>query len=269
MTKTILITGSTDGIGFETAKALASLGHKILIHGRCESKLTKTQTILSKLTSSETIESFRADLSKIQDVETLATAIADTHSKLDVLINNAGVFKVPTPFTKEGYDLRFIVNTIAPYLLTKRLLPLMSTDARVINLSSAAQSAVNPDALTGKVQLDDNQAYAQSKLALTMWSSHLAQALTNKEPAIIAINPASFLASKMVKDAYGVDGNDLRVGADILIKASLSDQFADASGKYFDNDQRQFALPHPDAQNNRKIEQVMQAIETALLKMSA
>ena len=86
---------------------------------------------------------------------------------------------------------------------------------------------------------------------------------------VIAVNPASFLASKMVKDAYGVDGNDLRVGADILVRAALSDEFANASGRYFDNDQRRFAAPHPDALVAAKNEQVVQGIDATLAEMSA
>lgn len=269
MTKTILITGSTDGIGLETAKVLVGSGHKVLIHGRSNAKLANTETTLSRISGAKAIETYRADLSQVSEVEVLATAVAEKHSKLDVLINNAGVFKTPNPLTQDGFDLRFIVNTVAPYLLTKRLLPLLSTDGRVINLSSAAQSPVNLDALAGKFRLDDSQAYAQSKLALTMWSFHLAQSLANKGPAIIAVNPASFLASKMVKGAYGVEGNDLRVGADILVRAALSDEFANASGRYFDNDQRRFAPPHPDALDARKNEQLVQAIEAVLADINA
>jgi NAD(P)-dependent dehydrogenase (short-subunit alcohol dehydrogenase family) len=269
MTKTILITGATDGIGLETAKLFAGLGQELLIHGRSEGKLADTARVLSQVEGAGTIETYRADLSQIADVEALARSIIDKHTGLDVLINNAGVFKVPNPLTSDGFDLRFIVNTVAPYLLTKRLLSLMSTGGRVVNLSSAAQAAVDVDALAGKVRLDDNQAYAQSKLAITMWSFHLAQSLADKGPAMIAVNPASFLASKMVKDAYGVQGNDLRVGADILVRAALSDEFAGASGQYFDNDRGQFTAPHPDALNPQKNERLASAIEAVLAEIGS
>lgn len=261
MAKTILITGSTDGIGLETAKALAESAHKVLIHGRSDAKLAATEKTLSRLGDAKAIESYRADLSQLAEVEALANAIAEKHSKLDVLINNAGVFKTPNPRTPDGFDIRFIVNTVAPYLLTQRLLPLMSPEGRVINLSSAAQSPVKLDALAGKTRLDDSQAYAQSKLAITMWSFRLAQSLAKSGPAIIAVNPASLLASKMVKDAYGIDGKDIRVGSDILVRAALSDEFANASGRYYDNDQRRFASPHPDALDARKNQKLVAAIE--------
>ena len=94
-----------------------------------------------------------------------------------------------------------------------------------------------------------------------MWSFHLAQALTNKGPTIVAVNPASLLASKMVKDAYGVEGRDLGIGADILVRAALSDEFANASGRYFDNDQGRFSQPHPDALDTAKNKKLVAAIE--------
>ena len=198
MKKTIFLTGATDGIGFETAKVLVGAGHTVLIHGRSNAKLTDTEKVLSRIDGAGIIESYRADLSKITEVEALASAITRDHSSLDVIINNAGVFKTPVPVTGDGYDVRFMVNTISPYLLTKRLLPLLPGDGRVINLSSAAQSPVSLKALAGQTRLNDGQAYAQSKLALTMWSFQLARALTDKGPTIIAVNPGSQLASKMV-----------------------------------------------------------------------
>jgi NAD(P)-dependent dehydrogenase (short-subunit alcohol dehydrogenase family) len=268
MTKTILITGSTDGIGLETAKLLADSGHTLLIHGRSEEKLADTESTLLRIPGAKIISSYRADLSQLSDVEALAAAVIHEHPEIDVLINNAGVFKTSNPITDDGFDLRFIVNTVAPYLLTQRILPTLPANGRVINLSSAAQSPVKLDALAGKRRLSDSEAYAQSKLAITMWSFHLAQSLGNRGPAIIAVNPASLLASKMVKDAYGVAGSDLGVGADILVRAALSDEFANASGQYFDNDIGQFASPHRDALDPRKNEKLVQAIEALLANLS-
>lgn len=264
MKKTILITGATDGIGFEAAKLFAQDGHMLLLHGRSDAKLERIEEVLSGIGNAGAIEIYRADLANLSEVEALALAVADSHPKLDVVINNAGVFKIPDPQTKDGYDARFIVNTVAPYLLTKQLLPSLSSDSRVINLSSAAQSSVDLNALVSPVRLSDNEAYAQSKLAITMWSAHLAKVLGQNGPAIIAVNPASFLASKMVKEAYGVAGNDLSIGAEILVRAALSDEFANASGKYFDNDHGAFANPHADALDPMKNERLVAAIEDLL-----
>ena len=91
-----------------------------------------------------------------------------------MLINNAGVYKTPDPVTQDGLDVRFVVNTIAPYLLTQRLLPAMRPSGRVVNVTSAAQVPVNLEALAGRVRLDDMAAYAQSKLGLVMWSRAIA-----------------------------------------------------------------------------------------------
>ncbi len=183
MPKTILVTGATDGIGLETARMLVSLGHNVLLHGRSPAKLEKVEKTLSGLPDGGRVESYVADLSGMADVEALAKALAEKHAKLDVLINNAGVFNTPHPITQDGLDVRFAVNTIAPYLLTKRLLPLFEKSGRVINLSSAAQAPVDPEALAGRTKLSDNAAYAQSKLAITMWSRSLALLLKDDLPS--------------------------------------------------------------------------------------
>ena len=264
MQKTIFITGSTDGIGLETAKLLASQGHNVLLHGRNPEKLEKVQKMLLELKGGGRVEIYLADLSLMTDVEALAKAVSEKYSLLDVLINNAGIYNTPDPITPEGLDVRFAVNTIAPYLLTQRLLPLLGTSGRVINLSSAAQSTVEAEALAGRVKLPDGAAYSQSKLALTMWSRSLALSLKDRGPTIIAINPGSMLGSKMVKQAFGVTGGDIRIGAEILTRAALTDEFKTASGKYFDNDSGQFASPHPDALDTRKSQEIIRVIEMIL-----
>ncbi len=264
MPKTILLTGATDGIGLETARLLVSRGHHVLLHGRDPVKLEAVKNRLSAIPDGGRVEGFVSDLSRMAAVVALASAVAETHTKLDVLINNAGVYSAPERITQDGLDVRFAVNTIAPYLLTRRLLPLLQTPGRVINLSSAAQSAVDPEALTGRRQLSDGAAYAQSKLALTMWSHSMGRSLKANGPAIIAVNPGSMLGSKMVKQAFGVAGRDLHIGADVLCRAALSDEFAAASGQYFDNDSGRFAAPHPDAQDPIKCKKIEDAV-TAIL----
>lgn len=252
MKKTILITGSTDGIGYETAKMLVEQGHYVLLHGRSPEKLAHVQQQLASLVGEE-VEGYVADLSVMSDVEALAMLIKAKHPRLDVLINNAGVNKVTSITTVDNLDVRFMVNSIAPFLLTERLLPLFDNSGRIVNLSSAAQSPVDLAALaSANAGPNDARIYAQSKLALTMWSAYLADILQPQGPAIIAVNPASYLGTKMVKQAYGVNGNDVRIGADILCRAALSAEFAHASGEYYDNDTKQFAAPHPDAMNPQK-----------------
>lgn len=264
MHKIILITGSTDGIGLETAKAMAQLGHAVLLHGRNPDKLAAIKNEHEALANSE---SYVADLSNLESVETLAKEIASKHNHLDVLINNAGIFKTSNPITKDGLDIRFVVNTIAPYYLTQRLLPLMDVTGRIVNLSSAAQAPVSRSAFFGDSKLSDGAAYAQSKLALTMWSRHMANNI-EKGPVFISVNPGSFLGTKMVKEAYGSDGKDIGIGSDILTTLAVDPKYAEANGQYFDNDSGQFAAPHPDAlnpQNNQHIIDWMDALLPSLL----
>ncbi|WP_340588858.1 SDR family NAD(P)-dependent oxidoreductase [Erythrobacter alti] len=268
MTKTIAITGATDGIGFETAKLLAADGHTLLLHGRNADKLAATAEAISAVPGAGEARTYRADLSVLSEVEALADAIKADFGSLDVLINNAGVFKMSQPLTHDGYDARFVVNTIAPYLLTKLLLPILHGAARVVNLSSAAQAPVQFGDFLAKRPFSDGDAYAQSKLALTMWSFQIAGQLGNAGPAVIAVNPASFLGSKMVREAYGQVGHDLSIGADILARAALGDEFADASGRYYDNDRKAFSQPHPDALDPAKNKALVQAIEEFLAQES-
>ena len=122
MQKTILVTGSTDGIGLEAARMLVSMGHTVLLHGRNPVKLEEVEKELSDLPGDGSIESYVCDLADLAKVEALAQAVAKRRSQLDVLINNAGIFKVPNPRTPDGLDIRFAVNTMAPYLLTQRLI---------------------------------------------------------------------------------------------------------------------------------------------------
>ncbi|MEM6502627.1 MAG: SDR family NAD(P)-dependent oxidoreductase [Cyanobacteria bacterium P01_C01_bin.89] len=262
MSKTILLTGATDGIGLETAKLLVAQGHRVLLHGRTPTKLAK---VAEDLAEQGAVESYTADLADLAEVKTLAESVAAEHGHLDVLINNAGVLKTSTPITQDGLDVRFVVNAIAPYLLTKKLLPLMNPSGRVVNVSSAAQSPVDLHALTGQHRVaEDFSAYAQSKLAITMWSRYLARSLGNNGPIIVAVNPGSLLGSKMVREGFGMAGKDLQIGANILCRAALSEDFATASGKYFDNDAGQFASPHADALDDKKSGDVVRTIKNIL-----
>ena len=266
MKKTILLTGATDGIGLETAKVLVSEGHTLWIHGRNASKLSNVKEQLLKLNNEAIVETVIADLSDLNQVKEMASEVLSKLSHLDVLINNAGIYSTPKTITDAGLEMRFVVNTIAPYLLTTKLLPIMDATSRVVNLSSAAQATVDLDILARGRELPADAAYAQSKLAITMWSIELAEQFkkTGEGPMIVAINPKSFLGSKMVKEAYGMQGHDLRFGVDILHRAALSDEFKDASGKYYDNDLEAFANPHPDALNSKERQAVIKAIEEVI-----
>lgn len=259
MSKTIFITGATDGIGLELAKALASLGHILVLHGRNPAKLDKALEQVSQINQAAEIEGFLADFSKPQEVASLASKLRQHHDHLDILINNAGIFRTENPVTETGHDVRFVVNTIAPALLTQLLLPLMPKEGRIINLSSAAQAPVDLGAMVGEASLEPLSAYAQSKLALTMWSNHMAR-LHNRGPAFISVNPGSLLATKMVREGFGTNGSDISTGVEILRRAALDADFSEASGCYFDNDARDFRPPHEDALDETKCAIVVRAL---------
>ncbi|MEH6647690.1 SDR family NAD(P)-dependent oxidoreductase [Sulfitobacter sp.] len=258
MSTTILITGATDGIGLLTATMLAAQGHKMLLHGRSADKLAAA----AKQVGGDA-ETYLADLTRLGDVQQMADAILEKHDTLDVLINNAGVLKAAQTTTPDGYDIRFVVNTFAPYVLTQRLLPIIPKTGRVVNLSSAAQARVDLSAMAGKVRLDDMSAYAQSKLAITIWTREVARTMPDG-PVVVAVNPGSLLASKMVEEGFGIAGNDLSIGADILCRAALHEEFAEKSGAYFDNDAGQFAQPNAAASDPDHAAAVMQGVTRAI-----
>ncbi len=244
MTKTIAITGATDGIGLATAVRLAELGHELVVHGRSEAKLEAAVAAIRAAAPTAVVAAVRADLSDLAETRALADDLAGR--SLDVLINNAGVFKVAETRMADGLDVRMQVNVVAPFLINRLVEPTMPPDGRIVNLSSAAQAPVDPEVLRGTRAADHMEAYAQSKLALTMIS--MALGLARPEgPMVVAVNPGSLLATRMVNEGFGVAGSDIGIGVGILVAAAVGDEFADAHGTYFDNDARRFAPPHPDA----------------------
>ncbi|MDH2435314.1 hypothetical protein QCD60_22580 [Pokkaliibacter sp. MBI-7] len=114
---------------------------------------------------------------------------------------------------------------------------------------------------------DQFDSYAQSKLALTMWTFAMAQTLRHAGPVLIALNPGSLLASKMVREGFGIAGKSLTIGANIIVKAALADEFAAASGRYFDNDSERFAAPHRDALDAAKCKAVVATLEATLQRL--
>ncbi|RNC92733.1 MAG: SDR family NAD(P)-dependent oxidoreductase [Allomuricauda sp.] len=262
MKKNILITGSTDGIGKLAALILAKRGHQLYLHGRNAAKLEATLAEIRNQANTDTVLGFVADFSNLKEVRKFADTIAAEVPKLDVVINNAGVFKSSILKNDLGLDLRFTVNYLAPYLLTKYTLPVLKKAAapRIINLSSAAQASVSLEALIGEENLSVQEAYAQSKLALTQWSFDLAK--NEKDISVIAVNPGSLLNTKMVQEAYGHHWSSAAKGANILVDLAVADEFEGKSGLYFDNDKGDprgvFAEAHPDAYDTKKIKALIE-----------
>ncbi len=272
MKKTILITGSTDGIGKLAAIKLAKDGHEIYLHGRNAEKLEAVKAEIIGLSNNENINGFVEDLSDLEATRQLGEEISKAIPKLDVLINNAGIFKSPVATTKDGLDIRFAVNYFAPYLLTEKLIPLLKKESkpRLINLSSAAQAPISLESLSGKSPLPAQSAYAQSKLALTMWSFYLAKILP--EVNVIAVNPGSLLNTNMVREAYGRHWSSADKGANILYDLAVSEEFEKVTGKYFDNDKGEtrgtFGPAHADAYSVVKIEKLINATKGIINSIS-
>lgn len=270
MSKTILITGSTDGIGKLTALNLATQGHTIYTHGRSEAKVAAVVSEIKTATNNQNIYGLVADFSDLEAVSKLAEQIKNNIPKIDILINNAGIFKTKETLNNNGLDIRMVVNYLAPYVLTNAILPNIkqSEAPRIINLSSAAQAPVSEAVLIGKEQDSENSTYAQSKLALTMWTFHLAK----QEPniTVIAVNPGSLLNTKMANEAYGQHWSPAEKGVDVLVDLALSEDYKNDSGKYFDNDKGDpkgyFAPAHADAYSNEKIKNLVALTDSLIGK---
>lgn len=251
--KHILITGSTDGIGKLTALKLAKEGHKIYLHGRSEGKLHAVINELKEVSNNDNVKGFVADFSDLNAVKQMAEQINNDVEKLDILINNAGIFKTVSNKTKDGLDIRMAVNYLAPFVLTENIISVLEkgTNTRVVNLSSAAQSTVQKGVLTGDATVNDSESYAQSKLALTMWSFNFAKQHSNI--TTIAVNPGSLLNTKMAKEAYGQHWSPAEKGVDILYDLAMSERHKNQTGTYFDNDRGSYNNAHSDAYSEDKI----------------
>ncbi len=263
MKKNIFITGSTDGIGKLTALNLAKKGHRIYIHGRNSKKVNLTIEEIKTLTENENIFGVTVDFSNLTEVKELAKIVNNTIDHIDVLINNAGVFKAAAK-NNNDLDLRFTVNYLAPFIFTNSIVSTLKKAAtpRVINLSSAAQSDVDLEALRGINEVSMQESYAQSKLALTMWSFQFAE--KHKDIITLAVNPGSLLNTKMVKEAYGNHWSSADKGANILTELALSENVAELSGGYFDNDRGNFSRAHNDAYDQQKVENLIRTTEELL-----
>jgi len=138
MSQIVFITGSTDGIGKLTARKLATAGHQVILHGRNADKLSTVVNDIKRDSGNDNVSGYIADLSDLSAVKQLAAKVLTDHPRIDVLINNAGVYMARQPRTAAGLDVRFLVNYLAPVVLTEALLPALraATAPRVVSLSS-------------------------------------------------------------------------------------------------------------------------------------
>ena len=175
--KTVIVTGANAGIGFETALALYEAGAHVILACRSLDKAQQALNKINEYKGTGTLEVARLDLESLDSVKQFANDFIKTHTKLDVLINNAGVMIPPASKTKEGYELQFGVNFIGHFALTGYLYPLLNTTpgSRIVTLSSMAylRGSIDFDNLRSEKDYDPMREYAQSKLANLMFSIEL------------------------------------------------------------------------------------------------
>ena len=233
--KTILITGATDGIGIETAIALSRQGHEVILHGRSLGKAERTRAEILQAVPNAHIQITNADLADLVSVADMAKDLVTRFPKLDVLINNAGVYMKSLSYSKDGYEMTIAVNHIAHFLLTNLLLPLLkgSSDPRVISVSSIAHSrgVIDFGNLNAERHFDAYTAYATSKLANLIFSYELAR----REPWICSnsLHPG-VIDTKLLRTGFGAMGGSVPSGALTSIFLATSNEVHGVTGKYFD-----------------------------------
>jgi retinol dehydrogenase-12 len=245
--KVCLITGATAGIGKVAATALAALGAEVVITGRNPQKTRDTVEQIKSESGSQFVQYLLADFSDLRQVRDLAAAFKEGHSRLDVLLNNAGTFFNTRIMTTHGVEMVLLVNHLAPFLLTNLLLEVIqsSAPARIINVTSEAHKY-------GKLNFDDLQfehgfsgmmAYARSKLANILFTYELARRLDGSGVTVNAVHPGH-VATDIWKTNFPVFGPALKYmlslfaltpeqGAEPLITLACSPEVAGMTGQYF------------------------------------
>jgi NAD(P)-dependent dehydrogenase (short-subunit alcohol dehydrogenase family) len=239
--QTILVTGATDGLGRALAGELAARGATVLLHGRSEERLEETRRELGEAAGNERLRTYLADFAALDDVRRLARAVEQDQERLDVLVNNAGIGAGKNGSREEsadGFELRFAVNYLAPFLLTKLLLPLLgrSAPARIINVASAGQAPIDFDDVMLERGYSGSRAYAQSKLAQIMFTFELDERLQAEGTGVTvnALHPASLMNTKMVYETYGYTMSTVEDGVEATLRLVVSSELEGVSGRYSD-----------------------------------
>lgn len=233
--QTILITGSTDGIGKLAALRLARQQAQVLLHGRDPKKLAGVVEELKNASGNLKIEGFCADFSSLAEVGRLAQEMLAKFPRLDVLINNAGVGFSGERYSRDGHELRFAVNYLAPFLLTRLLLPALkkAAPARIVNVSSAGQYPVDFNDVMLEKQFDGTRAYRQSKLSLIMFTFDLAEELKAAQVTVNTLHPGTYLNTNMVRQAKITPWGEPESGADAEVFLAVSPSVEGITGRYF------------------------------------
>ncbi|RLD89511.1 MAG: short-chain dehydrogenase [Bacteroidetes bacterium] len=243
MNRTILVTGSTDGIGKEAALELASMGHRVIMHGKRRQAGQKLTEEFKAKTGNPEIYYYNADLTDLQQIKTLAESIKRNFSQLDVLLNNAGVFMNDKVILPNGFEMTQMVNHLAVFALTLQLLDLVkqSPSGRIIVTSSMAHSSsIDFSNLNGEKHWDSYNAYAVSKLENILFTYKLHQNLTAENSHVTAncLHPG-VISTKLLHAGWGMGGGSVQQGASTSVYLAASEEVKEVSGKYFVNKRSQ------------------------------
>ena len=238
--QTILITGATDGLGRHLAEHLARSGARLLLHGRDAARGAETVRAISAATGNERLEFVQADFASLAEVRAMAAKLNDEVERLDALVNNAGVGSGGRGHVRElsrdGIELRFAVNYLAPFVLTRALLELIkrSAPARIVNVSSAGQQALDIGDLMLERGYSGWRAYCQSKLAQILFTFDLAEELRAAGVTVNCLHPSSLMPTKMVLQAYGHALSTIEQGVEATARLVTDPALDTVTGRYFD-----------------------------------
>jgi NAD(P)-dependent dehydrogenase (short-subunit alcohol dehydrogenase family) len=246
--KVVLITGSTDGVGRLVARRLADQGAHILIHGRDRHRGKQVVDQIQEA-GRGSAAFLPADFSSLAEVRRLADALGQDCDRLDVLINNAGIGSGGSGGKREtsqdGYELRFAVNYLAGFLLTRLLLPLIliSKPGRIVNVSSLGQHPIDFDDVMLTRGYSGGRAYAQSKLAQIMFTFDLADELVGSGVTANSLHPATYMNTTMVRESGTTPISTVEEGADAILRLASAPELEGRSGLYFDRTRETRAQP--------------------------
>lgn len=235
--KTALITGATDGVGRVVAKRLAAEGWRVLAHGR---SAERGQSLLREIDGAGGKATFMtADLASLAEVRRLAEDVKQEADRLPLLINNAGIGTVGAApgrqVSADGHELRFAVNYLAGFLLTHLLLPLVkaAAPARIVNVSSAGQQAIDFDDVMLTRGYSGTRAYCQSKLAQILFTVDLAEELKGSGVTVNCLHPSTYMNTTMVRQSGTTPISSVETGADAILQLAVSPKLEGRSGLYF------------------------------------
>lgn len=248
--KTVLITGSTDGVGRYVAKRLALEGANVLIHGRDTARAKALiEEIVGDGSAAPTF--YQADLASLAGVRRLADAVKTDHKRLDVLVSNAGIGSQTQGAQRresaDGFELRFAVNYLSGFLLAHLLLPLVKAAApsRIVNVASLGQHPIDFDDVMITKNYSGTRAYAQSKLAQIMFTIDLAEELEGSGVTVNSLHPATYMNTTMVRAGGITPMSTVEEGGEAILHLVKGDDVAEKSGLFF-NGMRQ-AQANPQA----------------------